>query len=159
MNRDWFGNQPFLVAHADNLTDFKPLDLLVAHALRPNRCLMTMMAFKTDKPESCGILKTLDRVLIGFDEKPTAPSGPLANAAVYVFEPFLDIIGNWQANEIVTDIIPRLLGRIFVYEHCGYHRDIGSPESLALARQEFRRRTYLRIPHQTSSADYDPAIA
>ena len=56
-NRDWFGPGPFLVAHADNLTDFDAAALVRAHAARPAGCAITMLAFRTDAPRLCGILE------------------------------------------------------------------------------------------------------
>ena len=34
-NRDWLGNDPFLLAHADNLTDFDVRNFAQRHAARP----------------------------------------------------------------------------------------------------------------------------
>ncbi|MDU6727516.1 MAG: nucleotidyltransferase family protein, partial [Bradyrhizobium sp.] len=69
-NRAWFADQPFLVAHADNLTDFDVEGLLAAHRNRPSGCIMTMLAFRTDDPSSCGILE-LDQQnrVLAFHEK------------------------------------------------------------------------------------------
>src|SRR5579863_10052190 len=41
-NRDWFGSEAFLVAHADNLTDFDVARLISAHRNRTAGCVMTM---------------------------------------------------------------------------------------------------------------------
>ncbi|WP_316187598.1 MULTISPECIES: nucleotidyltransferase family protein [unclassified Bradyrhizobium] len=140
-NRAWFGGQPFLVAHADNLTDFDVAGLIAAHRGRPAGCVMTMLAFRTDDPRSCGILEldSQNRVL-AFHEKVKNPPGNLANGAVYVFDPA--VIGDIAALgkpivDLSTEIIPNYLGRIFCVETSGYHRDIGNPESLRRAHLEF----------------------
>jgi mannose-1-phosphate guanylyltransferase len=75
-NRRYFGDEPFLVAHADNLTDFDLPALVAAHEKRPAGCVMTMLAFRTDDPSSCGILE-LDAqgVVVGFHEKVAHPPG------------------------------------------------------------------------------------
>ena len=142
-NRDWFGAEPFLVAHADNLTDFDVARLIAAHRDRPTDCVITMLAFRTDDPASCGILELdpQDRVT-AFHEKIKNPPGNLANGAVYVFEP--DVIEDIarlgkSAVDLSTEIIPNYLGRILSVETDGYHRDIGNPESLQRAHSEFRR--------------------
>src|SRR5262245_14910668 len=56
-NRTYFGRGPLLVAHADNLTDLDLRSFAAAHATRPDGCVLTMLAFRTDDPKSCGILE------------------------------------------------------------------------------------------------------
>jgi mannose-1-phosphate guanylyltransferase len=143
-NRDWFGGQAFLVAHADNLTDFDVAGLIAAHNSRPAGCIMTMLAFRTDDPRSCGILELdeQNRVL-AFHEKVENPPGNLANGAVYIFEPdVIDDIARLGRNivDLSTEIIPNYLGRILCVETSGYHRDIGNPESLRRAHLEFKHK-------------------
>jgi mannose-1-phosphate guanylyltransferase len=148
-NRDWFGAQPFLVAHADNLTDFDVAGLITAHHNRPPGCAMTMLAFRTDDPSSCGILE-LDRKsrVIAFHEKVKNPPGNLANGAVYIFEPsVIDDIARLEKPivDLSTEVIPGYLGRILSVETDGYHRDIGNPESLRMAHSELKQKP-LRKP-------------
>ncbi|CCE08479.1 putative sugar-phosphate nucleotidyl transferase [Bradyrhizobium sp. STM 3843] len=143
-NREWFGRRSFLVAHADNLTDFDVAGLIAAHNKRPAGCIMSMLAFRTDDPNSCGILE-LDRQnrVIAFHEKVPNPPGNLANGAVYIFEPEVidDIAALGKAVvDLSTEIIPNYLGRILCVETAGYHRDIGNPESLRRAHLEFKHK-------------------
>lgn len=140
-NRDFFGRSPFLVAHADNLTTFDVQAFVNAHGSRPQGCAITMLAFRTDDPSSCGILE-LDgaQIVQAFHEKVKNPPGNLANAAVYIFEP--DVIDymarlNKDVIDLSTEVIPHFLGRIFAVENDGYHRDIGNVESLRRAHAEF----------------------
>jgi mannose-1-phosphate guanylyltransferase len=139
-NRDWLGNAPFMVAHADNLTDFDASAFVRAHATRPNGCVISMLAFRTDTPRLCGILE-LDRVGIvrGFHEKVANPPGNLANAAVYIFEP--EVVDQIAALgkpvvDLSTEVLPAYIGRIAAVEHHGYHRDIGNLESLDQANRD-----------------------
>jgi mannose-1-phosphate guanylyltransferase len=141
-NRGWFGSEPFLVAHADNLTDFDVAALIAAHRNRPPGCAMTMLAFRTDDPTSCGILE-LDRQnqVVAFHEKVKDPPGNLANGAVYIFEPeVIDDIARLGkvVVDLSTEVIPGYLGRIFCVATAGYHRDIGNAESLRRAHFEFK---------------------
>ena len=141
-NRDWFGAGPFLVAHADNLTTFDVAGVLEGHRRRPEGCAVTMMTFHTDSPRSCGIVELDPRgVVIGFHEKAANPPGNNANAAVYVFEPevleFLAGLGR-RTIDLSTEVLPHFVGRIVAVANRGYHRDIGSLDSLAKAQQEFR---------------------
>ena len=143
-NRAFFQGRDFLLAHADNLTDFDANALLAAHASRPSHCAMTMLAFRTDDPQSCGILE-LDsqNVVQAFHEKVQNPPGNLANGAVYVFSPELvarlaDFPGPFI--DLSTEVIPGFVGRILSVETDGYHRDIGNLESLRRAEIEFKAR-------------------
>jgi mannose-1-phosphate guanylyltransferase len=143
-NRSWFGPGAFLLAHADNLTDFDVPALLRVHAARPAGCVMTMLAFRTDVPRSCGILELDERgVVQAFHEKVADPPGNLANAAVYVVEPaiveFAAALGR-RVVDLQTEVVPAFLGRIAAAETDRYHRDIGTPESLARAEREFPAR-------------------
>jgi mannose-1-phosphate guanylyltransferase len=149
-NREWFQGQPFVLAHADNLTDFDVAGLIAAHRTRPSGYLMTMLGFRTDDPRSCGILELDDtRTVVAFHEKVENPPGNLANGAVYVFEPgVIDVIAARGTNlvDLSTEIIPGFLGRILCVETNGYHRDIGTPESLRRACAEFRQRPVNSAP-------------
>src|SRR4029077_16704538 len=93
-NRNWFQDEAFLVAHADNLTDFDVPGFIAAHRNRPAGHVMTMLGFRTDDPSSCGILQLDQRnTVVTFHEKVKNPPGNLANGAVYIFEP-----------EVISDI-------------------------------------------------------
>ena len=141
-NRDFIGNEPIIVVHADNLSNFDINDFMRAHQNRPLGCNMTMMLFKTDNPKSCGIVELDERgIVVGFHEKTMNPPSTLANAAVYIFEP--DLISEFhcmspRVTDISTEIIPQNLGRIFTYLNTRYHRDIGTPENLWLANIEYK---------------------
>ncbi|MGT2440285.1 nucleotidyltransferase family protein [Bradyrhizobium betae] len=143
-NRHWFQGQPFLLAHADNLTDFDVTGLIAAHRARPPSHVLTMLGFRTDDPRSCGILELDDRgSVLAFHEKVRDPPGNLANGAVYVFEPeIVDAIADVgrPVVDLSTEIIPRFIGRILCVETYRYHRDIGTPQSLRQARAEFAAR-------------------
>jgi len=141
-NRHWFGSGAFMVAHADNLTDFDASAMQRAHAARPSGCAITMLSFRAEIPEECGILELDSQgVVRQFHEKVPNPPGNLANGAVYIFEP--EVV-EWIAGfsrpvvDLSTEVIPAFLGRILALEHRGYHRDIGSPESLARANKTYQ---------------------
>jgi mannose-1-phosphate guanylyltransferase len=141
-NRAWLGGGAYLLAHADNLTDFDVAAFRRRHETRPDGCVMTMLAFRTDMPKTCGILGLgANGVVESFHEKVENPPGNLANAAVYLCEPEVtDYIASLEKPvvDFSTEVIPHFLGRIVSHETAGYHRDIGSPEALALAEAEFR---------------------
>ena len=66
------------------------------------------------------------------------PDGP-ANAAVYIFEKevfqFIENIHKHRF-DIVEDILPAFMGRIYTYQISGYHRDIGNPTALDRAHKD-----------------------
>lgn len=144
-NQDFFKDEAFLVAHADNLTIFNLPEFTHKHAVRPTGTEMTMMVFETSDPQSCGIVSFDSQgVVQTFHEKVDNPPGNLANAAVYIFEPsvveWLAGMGKTQV-DISTEVIPKYLGRIFAYLNSCYHRDIGTMESWVEANQDFPKLT------------------
>jgi mannose-1-phosphate guanylyltransferase len=147
-NKEWLQGQPFLLAHADNLTDFDVAGLLHAHKTRRPGHLITMLGFRTDDPSSCGILELdAESTVVAFHEKVKNPPGNLANGAVYVFEPsIIDMIAGMGKTvvDLSTEVIPRFLGRIRCVETDGYHRDIGNQESLRRANSDFKHRARAR---------------
>lgn len=143
-NRAFFGGNAFLVAHADNLTDLDVAKFAAMHARRPPRCMMTMLAFRTDDPRSCGVLELDEQgVVSAFHEKVADPPSNLANGAVYIAEPeLLDRLAAFDRPvvDLSVDVIPQLMGRIFAVDLGCYHRDIGTAESLRRAHLEFGHR-------------------
>lgn len=142
-NRDFFQNRAFMVAHADNLTRFDVAAFLKRHEERPAGVLITMMTFRTDAPQTCGIVEQDHHgVVTAFHEKVANPPGDHANAAVYIFEPtvldFLAGLGK-EVIDLSTEVIPAFLGRIRTFHNSDYHLDIGNPESLRRAEREYPR--------------------
>ena len=137
----------FLVAHADNFSIIDWAAFVTAHKFRPSGCVGTMMTFDADAPSSCGVVETdtLGR-LVEMHEKVLNPPGKLANAAVYLFAPevfeIIDKASSKQIFDISLDIVPLLLERLLTFKNSLYHRDIGTPESLAQARRD-----YHSLPH------------
>jgi mannose-1-phosphate guanylyltransferase len=130
------GSDCFLI-HADNycLTDFN--QFINAHNQRPLNCVMTMMSFQTETPETCGILE-IDKngIVIGFHEKVKNPPGNLANGAVYILSSeLIEWINLRNITDFSTQVIPFWLGKIANFENKNIHIDIGSVESYNRAQQ------------------------
>ena len=135
--RKYFEHSTTLLAHADNATSDDLRGLLHAHLSRPSHCLMTMMTFDTDSPQSCGIVQTdCDNVVVGFHEKSSNPPGIRANSAVYMFDPdfwhYLDSLDT-DFLDFSNDVIPRLVGRIYTYHTHSPYFDIGTLDNLKKA--------------------------
>lgn len=141
-NRDFFGNEEFMLIHADNLSKFDVKAFIRCHHERPQGCEITMMTYETPAPETCGIVELDNRgVVVAFHEKSSEPYGNLANGAVYIMEPsvvdFLNSMGQ-DVIDLSTQVIPRYMGRIFTFYNDIYHRDIGTIESYRQAEKEFK---------------------
>ena len=142
-NREYLSGGAFMVVHADNLTRFDVGVFIRFHESRPAGIDITMMTFNTDSPHTCGIVEAdTHGVVVKFHEKVDHPPSNHANAAVYIFEPrvldFLNSLGKAHI-DISTEVLPHYLGRILIFHNSDYHRDIGTPESLALAECEFNK--------------------
>jgi len=131
-NRDFFAGQDGLVIHADNYCKADLKAFVDAHHTRPSGCLMTMMTFQTETPESCGIVELDHRgVVMQMHEKVVNPPGNLANGAIYIFsnELLADLaINHPHLTDISTEVIPLCLGRIYTYQTKELFADIGTPE-------------------------------
>jgi len=140
-NRHWFEGGSFLVAHADNLSRFDLAAFRECHRRRPPGVAITMMTFRTDQPRRCGIVEeTAEGIVTAFHEKVANPPGNHANGAVYWFEPeVLEAIAalGRPVVDLSTEVIPGFLGRIQTFANHDYHRDIGTPDSLAQAERDF----------------------
>ena len=139
-NLDFFEDEPFMVIHGDNFSRFDVSSFIAAHSQRPAACEITMMLFKTDIPETCGIVELDERGIVQkFHEKVKNPPGNLANGAVYIFEPtvlsFLKGLGK-EVIDISTEVLPNYLGRIYTFLNNVYHRDIGNLASYNQAQQD-----------------------
>ncbi|MDD4601664.1 MAG: nucleotidyltransferase family protein [Negativicutes bacterium] len=143
-NRDFFGNEPLMLVHADNLSVFDVRSFVNCHLNRPNGCEITMMTFKTSTPHTCGIIQTDEKGCVqDFYEKVTNPPSDMANGAVYIVEPSIfDYLVNLKKEfiDFSTEVIPHYMGRIYTFYNDVYHRDIGTIESYKAACKEFPRR-------------------
>lgn len=141
-NLAYFQGEDGLLIHADNYCRTDLSAFVRAHHERPACCEMTMMTFRTDHPESCGIV-TVDSqgVVTGFHEKVAQPPGNLANGAVYLLSAkLLDTLGKdfCDAKDFSTEVIHRLIGQIYTFEVSTPFLDIGTPETYLLAHEHER---------------------
>jgi mannose-1-phosphate guanylyltransferase len=138
-NLDFFQGKDSLLIHADNycLANFTAFQ--EAHSNRPPECVMTMMTFRTDEPLSCGIVELDERgVVISFHEKVANPPGNLANGAVYILsDELLRKLGKYlpNATDFSTEVLNRLMGRIYTYEVSEFFIDVGTPKTYKQANR------------------------
>ena len=136
---DFFKGSTGILIHADNATDTDLNKLIESHRKRPKNCLLTMLTFTSDSPQTCGIVETnSDGIVRKFHEKVINPPGDQANGAVYVFEEeLLDMLkaSKKKPHDFSTEVLPELMGRIYTCHTHDHFIDIGTPESLENARQ------------------------
>jgi mannose-1-phosphate guanylyltransferase len=141
-NRDFvIGEDMFLAINADNLTDFD-LDLLI-DAHRAGGGVATLARFRAPDPTQVGVVEVSAGQVVGFEEKPAHPRGDLANAGMYAFAPaVIDEITGPDPRDIGFHLLPRLIGRARAVALDGsYFIDIGTPEALRRARDDWEGRT------------------
>lgn len=140
-NRTFFGQEPVVMIHADNLSMFDMNAFMDRFYTRTINIDITMMTFYTDAPHTCGIVELdANGVVIAFHEKVQTPPSNLANGAVYILSRNVIDFINGLGKEVIdfsTEVLPHFLGRINTFHNAVYHRDIGSIESLALAQTEY----------------------
>ena len=140
-NKSWFKDGVGMLIHADNFTNADLNSFLDAHNSRPKECLLTMMTFKTSKPENCGIVETnKDGIMIDFYEKIKKPPSDIANGAVYLFDyNFIQWIESkvFDGNDFSIDLLPSLKGKVQTWFTEDIFLDIGTYESLKKARSIF----------------------
>lgn len=140
-NRRFFQGEPAMVIHADNLSMFDVKGFMRRFETRPSHIDITMLTFRTDAPQTCGVVE-LDGAgtVMAFHEKVALPPGDVANGAVYIFAPsvmdFMGALGK-ETIDLSTEVLPHFLGRINTFKNEIYHRDIGTIESLHTARTEY----------------------
>jgi mannose-1-phosphate guanylyltransferase len=131
------GHTTFLI-HADNWCQCDFSGFVDFHLnRRPSGCLITMMTFNSDTPETCGIVETDgEGRVVAFHEKVKNPPGRRANAAVYLLD--REVI-QWledhpDLTDFSTEVLPKFLGRISTWQNDRIHKDIGFLGALRAAQ-------------------------
>lgn len=134
---DFFKDSTGLLIHADNFTTDNLRDFMKNHYLRPKKCIITMLTFKTDNPSSCGIVKKdKEGKVIEFYEKSIKNNGNCANGAIYAFdEEFVEFMKelSYEISDFSNDVIHLLMGKIYSWQTSEIYMDIGNESSLKKA--------------------------
>ena len=134
------GGATVMLIHADNWCQCDFRAYLNSHRNRADTTHITMMTFRTETPESCGIVEIDAQGLVQrFHEKVKNPPGNLANAAVYLVEPEIMEWLSRQTRSVTdfsTQVLPSFIGNINTWENTNVHRDIGTLESLIAAQSD-----------------------
>jgi mannose-1-phosphate guanylyltransferase len=139
-NIDFFENKDGMILHADNYCLENLHDFIDAHYSRPTECDITMLTFRTNEPESCGIVEINNKnIVTSFHEKSKSPPGNLANGAIYILSS--KFIRNYKiqflgAKDLSIDVIAKSVGSVYSYESEKILIDIGNPNSYMQANQK-----------------------
>ncbi len=133
-----------LLIHADNFTnaDLKKFHEFHMNFTIPSENLITMMTFRSNNPEKCGIVE-IDKngQVKKFYEKDSNFHGNIANAAIYFFKyDLIEILlkNKTKFTDFSLDVIPLLIGKIKTYHINEELIDIGTKENLDLARKIYK---------------------
>jgi histidinol-phosphate phosphatase family protein len=145
-----------VIIYADNLSDIDLRPLLAFH--RQHGDPLTMVLFQAPNPRVCGIAE-LDQEgrIVSFVVKPERPTSDLANAGLYVVDAAAyREIAAMEAFDLGFDVLPKFVGRMRGWVWGGYYLDIGTHETLELARREIAS----TFPDQVSTGrgSHRPAI-
>ena len=136
-NRDWIGDDDFLIIYGDVLTNLC-LDCLCAKD-GTKEPLMTLATYTTDKPKEKGIIAVgEDGWCEDFAEKPEKPLGNLAWAGIALARNNLLNHIPEDAIDLGSDVLPKLITsmRVFYRKHT-YFQDIGTPPGYLKAQTEW----------------------
>lgn len=142
-------DEPFLVMNGDLLTDLDYQDLYRTH--RRNGAIATVGTCKRHVRLALGVIAYDENLQItGFQEKPEFDYD--VSMGVYIFEPrILDYIPRGQPFGF-DHLIHRLLEageRVSVYPFDGHWIDMGTPDELNLAIEEFEAHRDRYLPHDS----------
>jgi mannose-1-phosphate guanylyltransferase len=79
-------------------------------------------------------------VVVGFHEKVAHPPGNLASGAIYLLSPeFLALAASElrMVADFSTEVIPELIGQMFIYETTAPFVDVGSPKAYEHEKTKF----------------------
>ncbi len=137
-NRDFVGEDDFLIIYGDNLTDVDIRPMIEFH--RRKKSPLTMGVMRMPRPETRGIaVLDKDGLIVEFVEKSPNPPGDLANAGIKVASPklFDYLTGRKIPFDFGFDVFPKMTGVMYGYELSGYLQDIGTPSDLESARRQW----------------------
>jgi mannose-1-phosphate guanylyltransferase len=142
-NRRWAGTAPFFIIFGDNLTQADLRKMLAFH--EKNGQPLTIRVYRgADPGRSAIVLLDGNGIVIDFAEKPKQPKSDLGAGGIYIadsrifeYYPEQPEEEKGAALDLSYDILPRMAGRMQAYDSGEFSMDIGTPESLAMARRKW----------------------
>ena len=103
---------------------------------------MSMLLFKTNKPEQSGIVDiNKNKVLFNFYQKINKPPHSIANAAIFIFTKKLISVYKQKffgSKDISSEVVNNMIGKIYTYFTKSFFVDIGDHNSLKLVRKKIK---------------------
>ncbi len=134
-------DQPFLVIHADILTDMDVADFIRFHSEQNRLATIAVKPRQTGPYYGKVLLKGSE--ITEFIPKSSKEGIGIVNTGVYLFEPqVLGLIGEGTNTKLETDIFPKLanLGELSAYLFQGIWFDISRAQSYESAQQRWEDR-------------------
>jgi len=128
-----------LIVHVDNYCADDLTGLIAKFNDRPKSVISTMLVFHTSDPQNCGVVVSdKNGIMQSFHEKVQDPPSHLGNGAVYLvstaFFEFVNGLRN-ELHDLSIDVLPRLSKKINLFETVEFFVDMGTPQTLRLARK------------------------
>jgi len=139
--QSFISDQPFLVLHADILTDMDVADFIRFHSEQNRLATIAVKPRQTGPYYGKVMLKGSE--ITEFIPKSSKEGIGIVNTGVYLFEPqILGLIGEGTNTKLETDIFPKLanLGELSAYLFQGIWFDISRSESYESAQQRWQQR-------------------
>ena len=134
-SQKFFDGGPFFLIHSDNFCRCDFQSFYDYHFnFRPAGTLGTMMTFRTEEPQTCGVVETdSSGRLVEYYEKLTSHHGNIANGAVFILENKIfkfgkDIVA--LNNDFCGEIVPQMKGHLATWHNANIHLDIGTPKKV-----------------------------
>jgi len=141
---------PFIVVHADVLTDINLTDFIEFH--RSEECLATIAVKPRQSEPNYGKVLLQGNRITEFCGASQDQGISIVNTGVYLFEPeVLDLIEAGRPAKLESDVFPRLadVGELSAFLFQGIWFDISSPENYETAKARWQHRG--GISHVTRS--------
>ena len=135
------GDRSFLIVYADNLTNVDLRRMIRCHEQRA--AALTIGVVPTDRPTEKGTVTIgSDGRVLEFVEKSPQPRSNLSNAGIYVagqalFEHMPAAMPSDRVLDFGYDVLPRMVPNVAAYRIDDFLMDIGTPESYAVAQQQW----------------------
>src|SRR5579863_7404258 len=131
------GEEEFAILYADVLTNFDFDELLGFH--RARRSSATLGLYRVSNPTECGVVSIeSDGRITAFEEKSAHPKGNLAFTGLMIAAPaVIDVLSKRIPSDIGSDLLPRLIGRMYGYAIEDYLIDIGCQAKYARAQHDW----------------------
>lgn len=142
-NKDFVKDEEnFFVLYSDNLTNISLS--YIYHFHKSVNSIFTTYAYETKVPKQKGIFVVDGNgKVLEFEEKPENPKTNIANAGLGILNKriFDYFENNETTSDFGKDIMPKLIGKMYIIKSDCYIRDIGTIEDYEGAQEDWKKIT------------------